>query len=178
MNDLDYMMSEEKLYNKYGSLKIQELENTYWQLIIETEGEITTEIEYIENIIKNKREDYLKYAIGKIYELNGVLNAKKEHKKSLEEQLKSIQNQIDKTQEWVNITMNNLHLDKYDCEVGKISYRKSTSVNITDIDILDDNYIDIVETAKPRKAEIKKAIQAGYAIAGAELVTSKNLNIK
>lgn len=177
MTELDYMMSEEELYSKYGSLKIQELENAYWQLITETEGEITTEVEYIENLIKNKREDYLKYAISKIYELNGVLNAKKEHKKSLEEQIKSIQNQIDKTQEWVNITMNSLHLDKYDCEVGKISYRKSTSVNITDMELLPDEYKTEKVEVKADKTKLKQALKSDT-IAGAELITSNNLNIK
>lgn len=177
MNELDYMMSEEELYVKYGSLKIKDLEDTYWQLITESEGEITTPIEYIESLIKNKREDYLKYAISKVYDLKAMINAKKEHKKSLEEQIKSLDSQLNKTQEWVNITMNSLHLDKYDCEVGKISYRKSTSVNITDMELLPDEYKTEKVEFKADKTKIKDALKTG-SVVGAELIVSNNINIK
>ena len=60
----------------------------------------------------------------------------------------------------------------------KLSYRKSESVNITDIDSVPKEYIKIKTEVSADKTNIKKAIKTGQYIDGAELVTNINMQIK
>ena len=58
-----------------------------------------------------------------------------------------------------------------------ISYRKSESVNILNQLYLDDKYLKIGEPTVDKVAS-KKDLKAGIAVAGAELVTNQNIQIK
>lgn len=60
----------------------------------------------------------------------------------------------------------------------KISFRKSESVEIIDMDLLDEKYITKKTTEMPNKTEIKEALKRGEVIEGAELRTNNNLQIK
>lgn len=59
-----------------------------------------------------------------------------------------------------------------------ISYRKSTSVNVLDIDALPKSYRKEVTTVSADKTAIAKALKVGEAVTGAELVESNNIQIK
>lgn len=59
-----------------------------------------------------------------------------------------------------------------------ISYRKSTSVNVLDIDKLPEDYKKSVTTVSADKVELAKILKTGIAIEGAELVESNNIQIK
>lgn len=71
-------------------------------------------------------------------------------------------------------------LNKYKMETPKmkISYRKSTGVEVTDLDKLDAEYKRTVIEEKADKTKIKKDIQKGKEIDGAKLVTNYNMSIK
>ena len=60
----------------------------------------------------------------------------------------------------------------------KVSFRKSESVNIIDIDALPKEYITVKTTEMPDKTAIKRAIKEGTEITGAELVINQNLQIR
>lgn len=60
----------------------------------------------------------------------------------------------------------------------KIGFRKSTQVQIDDEGALPPDFVTTTVTTKPDKTAIKKAIQAGQAVAGAVLVENQNLQIK
>ena len=60
----------------------------------------------------------------------------------------------------------------------KVSFRKSESVNIVDIDALPKEYITVKTTEMPDKTAIKRALKEGTDIAGAELVINQNLQIR
>ena len=60
----------------------------------------------------------------------------------------------------------------------KISFRKSESVEIIDMDLLDKKYITVKTTEMSNKTEIKEALKRGEVIEGAELRTNNNLQIK
>ena len=55
---------------------------------------------------------------------------------------------------------------------------KSTQVQIDDEGALPPDFVTTTVTTKPDKTAIKKAIQAGQAVAGAALVENQNLQIK
>ena len=66
--------------------------------------------------------------------------------------------------------------DKVDIGLNKLSFRNSTAVNITDEAHIPNQYIKI-ETSIDKMA-LKKDLQAGMVIEGAELVTNRNLQIR
>lgn len=60
----------------------------------------------------------------------------------------------------------------------RCSFRKSTVVQITDETKLPTEYIKVVETRRPDKTALGKALKAGAEIPGAELIVNQNLQIK
>lgn len=68
--------------------------------------------------------------------------------------------------------------DKIETSRAALSFRKSTAVNIlSDVEIPDD-LCKVKIDRQPDKSAIKKLLQAGELVPGAELVENKNLQIK
>ena len=65
-------------------------------------------------------------------------------------------------------------------ETGRVAYsfRKSTTVNITDMNALPAEYVKVKTETAADKTAIKKAIQAGATVNGAVLEEKQNLQIK
>lgn len=65
-------------------------------------------------------------------------------------------------------------------ETGRVAYsfRKSTTVNITDMNALPAEYVKVKTETAADKTAIKKAIQAGATVNGAILEEKQNLQIK
>jgi len=60
----------------------------------------------------------------------------------------------------------------------KLSFRKSESVEITDIKMIPDEYKRVKITSEPDKVFIKQALKDGKIVEGARLVEKDNLQIK
>ena len=60
----------------------------------------------------------------------------------------------------------------------KVSYRKSSSVEVPDINALDKDYVTETIEIKPNKVAIKEALKEGKTVEGAEIVERQNLLIK
>lgn len=58
-----------------------------------------------------------------------------------------------------------------------ISYRKSESVNVSDIWKIPDDYLKYKDP-EPDKTKIKSALKAGVSIPGVELIENRNIQIK
>ena len=67
-------------------------------------------------------------------------------------------------------------MDKAEIGLNKLSFRTSTAVNIIDECKIPNQYVK-VETSIDKMA-LKKDLQAGMVIEGAELVTNRNLQIR
>lgn len=93
--------------------------------------------------------------------------------KALSRRRKSIENHMERLQDTLN---NSLNGEKFKTAKTTISYRSSTSVKITDIELLDNEYLNIELTAN--RTAIKKALQDGKEITGAFLEKKKNISIK
>ena len=59
-----------------------------------------------------------------------------------------------------------------------LSYRKSTSVNIENEEIIPDEFMTIKTEKKPNKVAIAKSLKNGEPVIGCELVEKQNLQIK
>ena len=90
----------------------------------------------------------------------------------------AINKQSERLKEYVTMAMQEAKLDKVETPLGKLSFRKSTSVEIEDESKIPAKYITIKQTESISKTDIGKDLKAGKEVAGAKLVTKKNLQIK
>jgi hypothetical protein len=71
-----------------------------------------------------------------------------------------------------------LNGSKFETIKVNISYRKSTSVDVLDMDKLPEQYKKSVTTVSADKTEIGKALKSGVAVDGATLIESNNIQVK
>ena len=88
--------------------------------------------------------------------------------KRAERKAESIKNYLDFTLKGV----------KFSTTRVEISYRKSTSVNILDMDKLPEEFKKSVTTVSADKTEIGRVLKSGTLIDGAEIIENNNLQIK
>lgn len=135
--------------------------------------------------------DKIESSICFVKNLNAEVEALKTEEKNLAQRRKvkenlaeRIKNRIDTyikaqyTDEKGNVDTVGLNKYKMETPKMKLSYRKSESVNITDINSVPKEYIKTKTEVSADKANIKKAIKAGQHINGAELVTNINMQVK
>lgn len=101
--------------------------------------------------------------------------AYKAEKDAFAEKQKRAENKADSLKKYLD---NALHGSKFETVKVNISYRKSTSVEVIDQEVIPEQYLRTVTTVSPDKTEIAKALKVGEAIAGVELKENQNIQIK
>lgn len=146
------------------------------ELLEESGGELTPEIEEAliineENFIA-KSEGYIE-TIAKYKALAEAAKVRIEEYQRIKRTAENIEKRLKERMQWA---METLGMDKVEIGLNKLSFRTSTAVNITDEVRIPNQYIK-VETSVDKMA-LKKDLQAGMVIEGAELVTNRNLQIR
>ncbi len=113
-----------------------------------------------------------------IKNLNVFISGAKAEEAALAERRKAAENRVERLKGFLASAMLTVGRDKVETAKTKISFRKSTQVQIDDEGALPVDFVTTTVTTKPDKTAIKKAIQAGQAVAGAVLVENQNLQIK
>ena len=108
--------------------------------------------------------------------LEGKVEVYKAEAKRLTELAKQAENNADSMKNYLDEQFKRMNIKKMDTELFKLSYRKSDSVNVIDLDAVPEEYKRI--TIAPDKTAIKKAIKDGETVNGAELVVNQNLQIR
>ena len=98
--------------------------------------------------------------------------------KSLQAIKKSRSNSIDRLKNSLTQALNMFEIEELKTPLLKINFRKSESVEVTDIDLLDADFVKTTITKAADKVAIKEAIKSGENVQGAVLVTNQNLQIK
>lgn len=68
--------------------------------------------------------------------------------------------------------------EKFETSKVAISYRRSTQVEVTDIGLLDADYLRTKTTVEPDKVAIKEALKNGEEVEGAKLVENVSMQLK
>lgn len=134
--------------------------------------EILERIQFVEERFDEKAANY--GLVIKTYEDNSEIIAKEI--KRLQEFKKREDNKVELLKQRIKDAMIQFGLEKVETPMMKISFRKSTAV-----EILDENAIEArFSTFKtsPDKVAIKKALEAGEQVLGAVLVENQNIQIK
>lgn len=107
--------------------------------------------------------------------LQSEAQAYKAEKDLFSEKQKRAESKADSLKRYLDSALNG---NKFGTVKVDISYRKSTSVNVLDIDKLPEEYKKSVTTVSADKIEIGKVLKSGVTIDGAEIVESNNIQIK
>ena len=82
------------------------------------------------------------------------------------------------TDEDGNVDKDNLNKWKFETPKVKLSYRKSDSVEVSDINLLPKEYVKEKVELSADKTALKKDIKSGKEINGAKIVTNLNMQVK
>ena len=126
-------------------------------------AEISEKIENVACYIKNLTAD---------------ISALKEEERNLNTRRKQKERKIDSLKGYINYAMELSGRKSLESPRCKVSYRKSSSVEVPDINALDKDYVTETIEIKPNKVAIKEALKEGKTVEGAEIVERQNLLIK
>lgn len=167
-----------KLYEITSEMRV--LDELFLSCIDEETGEVKDDgvIDILEQELKLQLQTKGAGIIKSFKNSEAMLNGVDEEIKRLQALKKSISNQINSRKEYIVRNMEMMGITKIETELGNISLRKSKSVNIYDESLIDKKFIEIETKEKISKTEIKKAIEAGENVQGANIVEKNSLNIK
>ena len=85
---------------------------------------------------------------------------------------------VDRLKETLSQAMQLYEVTEIKTPTLKLCFRKSESVEIEDINLVDEKFVTVKVTTSADKTAIKAAIKAGEAVTGAIIKESQNLQIK
>jgi hypothetical protein len=146
--------------------------------IIANEGELSPELENRLMINQDQLE-----AKGKGYgyiikDIEAEIDAIDMEIKRLSAMKKSRSNAVDKLKTSLSDAMQLFDITELKTPTLKINFRKSESVEIENVALLDKDFIKVVTTETADKIAIKEAIKNGVEVTGAVLKQNYNLQIK
>lgn len=148
------------------------------QSIIDAGGEITEEQETALSISKEQLQNKGVCYGFIVKELEGNIDLIDLEIKRLNALKKPLVNSIDRLKNNLSQAMQMFEVTELKTPLLKINFRKSESIEVTDIDLLDANFVKTTITKAADKIAIKDAIKSGENVQGAVLVTNQNLQIK
>lgn len=148
------------------------------QSIIDAGGEITEEQETALSISKEQLQNKGVCYGFIVKELEGNIDLIDLEIKRLNALKKPLVNSIDRLKNNLSQAMQMFEVTELKTPLLKINFRKSESVEVTDIDLLDADFVKTTITKAADKIAIKEAIKQGENVQGAVLVTNQNLQIK
>ena len=159
---------------------IFQIQSEYIQLmndIQEQEGELTQELSdrlaIVESDLQTKSQGY----VSVIKTLDAECDIIDLEIKRLQSLKKARNNAIERLKGAISQAMTTFEIDKIETPLNKITFRNSKSVNIIDVEMLPNTCV-IIERKPISKTEIRKLIENGIEVSGAELIESKSLQIK
>jgi hypothetical protein len=160
---------------------LYQIEQTYLNLVeslIENGGELTPELD-IELAINKEQLQNKGVCYGFIVkELEGNIDLIDLEIKRLQALKKPLVNSIDRLKNNLSQAMQMFDVTELKTPLLKINFRKSESIEVTDIDLLDADFVKTTITKAADKIAIKEAIKAEIPVRGAVLITNYNLQIK
>lgn len=113
-----------------------------------------------------------------IRRLDALNKATKETIQDLQERVRADSKRIEALKWLMTKAMDSLQYTEVKSPEVTLRFRKSSSVEITDSDALPEQFLRTKTVVEPDKTAIKNALKAGEKIQGAQLVESRNLQIK
>ena len=154
---------------------LYEIDNDILNCVDEETGEIIDADKL--DALNIERDAKIEGVVCWIKDLKAEADALKAEKQALADRQKSAENKAENLKKWLAFALNG---QKFSSPKAAVSFRKSQSVEVTDINALamENDDLIIYQEPKPDKTAIKKAIKDGRTVNGAELVENVNVIIK
>ena len=157
---------EQKLYEIAEAVnKLEEMED---------QEAVGTYLDGVKMQLKEKAENIFRV----IKNIETPIIAVEEEIKRLQALKQKYKLQADRLRTYVSETMQKNEIEKITTDIATFSFRKSTSVKITDEEKLPKEFMKETVKVAPDKVAIGKLLKAGEKIEGATLSEKKNLQIK
>ena len=160
---------------------LYQIEQNYLNLVeslIENGGELTPELETELSINKEQLQNKGVCYGFIVKELEGNIDLIDLEIKRLQALKKPLVNSIDRLKNNLSQAMQMFDVTELKTPLLKINFRKSESIEVTDIDLLDTDFVKTTIIKAADKIAIKDAIKAEIPVRGAVLITNYNLQIK
>ena len=155
-------------------MTLYEIDNAIMALIDEDTGEIT-DINAL-NALEMEREKKITNVACAAKNAKALADALKTEKQEIEKRMKAAEKTVASCKEYILNALNGVKIENERC---KISYRRSTSVEVADNIDFDKLPADLVKITKEvKKSEAKKAIEEGQTVEGCRLVEKMSVQIK
>ena len=152
-------------------MNLYEINNAMQECVNLETGEI--DLELFEKLQLEKDEKIENVALW-IKNLSSDVESMENEKKAFEERIKACKNKVSSLKTYLEMVLNG---EKFQTSRCSITFRKSKSIEVTDISKLEKNYLKYAEPMADKTA-IKKAIESGVTVPGASLVENLNVQIK
>lgn len=126
------------------------------------------------NALQIEREEKLENVALWIKNLTSDAEALKAEKQAFADRQKAAENKAESLKKWLTEALAG---EKFKTTRVAVSFRKTKSVQIADILLLDNKFLKYAEPTADKVA-IKKAIEAGQEVAGATLVENVSCSVK
>ena len=146
--------------------------------IIENGGEVTPQQELNLQITREQLQDKGTNYAFVIKKLDAECDIIDTEIKRLSELKKVRQNACERLKSNISHAMQIFEVDKIESPLIKLSFRKSQSVNVANVNSLPSEFKTIKVTESADKMKIKQALLNGEVIEGCEIINSQNLQIK
>ena len=127
------------------------------------------------NQLEMERDDKIEGIALWIKNLEAEANGISEEMKSLKARKEAKERKAKNLRDYIQ---HSLAGEKFETSRVSISYRKSSSVDITDISLIDPDYLRTKTTVEPDKNAIKAALKDGEEVEGARLVENVSMQLK
>lgn len=152
---------------------LYDIDNRILDLTDKETGEILDEQAF--EALQMERNEKIENIALWVKNLTSEAEALKAEEKAFYERRKSAENKAESLKRYLDSALNG---QKFSTTKVAISYRKSTSVDVLDIEKLPEAYRKTVTTVSADKTAISAALKAGELVDGATLVEKNNLSIK
>lgn len=162
-------------------MNLYQIEKQYFDLteqLIELDGELTPELEQALDITLSEFETKSIAYAHVIRRLDAECDIIDSEIKRLQSIKRSRESALERLKMRIKTAMETFGMDKVQTPTLKLSFRKSESVEVEDVNALPSMYKTIKVTEAPDKTLIKESLKLGKEIPGARLVTNNNLQIK
>ena len=141
----------------------------------EEDAEIKRDLQEAIEFELEKKSNNIIYAIKNLEGNNLAIDAEIERLKAIKE--KNVKN-VDSIKNHILNFMKTNNIDKIQTDLATFSTRKSKSTQVDNIELLPGEFVTVKQTFQPDKTAIKKAIESGREVAGANVVENISLQIK
>lgn len=159
-------------------LSLYEIAEAYQNLNSVMESGSDTELtEYLDGIqtqLEDKVSNIIKY--GRSLELtSGAIDTEIDRLKDLKRLYDA---RSDSLKEYIAYSMVKHGITKVDTDIAKISFKKSVTTEIDDVEKLPKEFVLVKTSIQPDKLAIKEALESGKSVSGAHLESHNNLVIR